>query len=78
MEVIDAYTYLGLKIDSPLSFEPALKDLNIKVNHKLIGKVLDQRKRSDSKFLGLEVEGTENLLCIEVLNSETILVIGSN
>ena len=35
VEVLGAYTYLGLKIDSPLSFEPALKDLNVKINHKL-------------------------------------------
>ena len=35
VEVIDNYTYLGLKLDSPLSFEPALKDLNSKVSHRL-------------------------------------------
>ena len=43
VEVLDNYTYLGLKIDSPLSFEPALKDLNSKVNHRLfrLGKQRD-------------------------------------
>ena len=35
VEVVNDYTYLGLKIDGSLSFEPALKDLNKKVNHKL-------------------------------------------
>ena len=33
VETLDNYTYLGLKIDSPLSFEPALKDLSTKVLH---------------------------------------------
>ena len=35
VETVDHYTYLGLNIDSPLSFEPALRDLSNKVNHRL-------------------------------------------
>ena len=35
IETVDCYSYLGLKIDSALSFEPALLELNNKVNHKL-------------------------------------------
>ena len=35
IETVDCYSYLGLKIDSALSFEPAMIDLNVKVNHRL-------------------------------------------
>ena len=59
VEVLDNYTYLGLKIDSPLSFEPALKDLNSKVNHRLfrLGKQRDYM--------------TENV-CIDVYKSTVL------
>ena len=35
LETVDSYPYLGLKLDSTLSFEPAIKDLCCKVNHRL-------------------------------------------
>ena len=41
LETVNCYKYLGLKIDSSLSLEPAMRELNSKVNHKLFrfGKV---------------------------------------